>query len=298
MCGGRGSPAYKGATDNFNAHITGRDALERQARGRRGGGTVQAPATVACAPGAALLPSCLFRGFSFDPSQQHPHPNAASGPGTMQHAAPAPQLHGGAWGASRQGPAHYRPHQGPPWGQPHDHHYHHQQQQQQQQQQEQQQQEQQQQQQQHAGPPKPGAGGHHLPPQAGPQQLAHTGPNTGAAGQGESGYLGWPPHNPQQQQQQQQQQQPPRTEDFVPRCPYAACPGIFTFCGARLRWVRRGVNGFWGCSSFPACDYKWVAWGEASAWPGWPLVGGQNWVGAHEHAGWTAAAWCACKRRT
>lgn len=51
--------------------------------------------------------------------------------------------------------------------------------------------------------------------------------------------------------------QPPRPPEYIPRCPYACCPGVFTFCGAGLRWRRRGAaGGFWGCSSFPACDYK------------------------------------------
>jgi hypothetical protein len=47
----------------------------------------------------------------------------------------------------------------------------------------------------------------------------------------------------------------PGAQEFIPKCPYASCPGVFTFCGAELRWVSRG-SGFWGCSSFPACDYK------------------------------------------
>jgi len=68
-----------------------------------------------------------------------------------------------------------------------------------------------------------------------------------------------PPQQPPQQQQQQQQQQQRLTlpEDYIPKCPYPACPGVFTYCGANLRWVRRGTNSFWGCSSFPVCDYKY-----------------------------------------
>lgn len=41
-----------------------------------------------------------------------------------------------------------------------------------------------------------------------------------------------------------------------------SCPGVFSGqgCGAKLKWVQfREGKGCWGCSSWPACDYKEAA---------------------------------------
>lgn len=41
-----------------------------------------------------------------------------------------------------------------------------------------------------------------------------------------------------------------------------SCPGVFSGqgCGAELKWVQfREGKGCWGCSSWPACDYKEAA---------------------------------------
>jgi hypothetical protein len=57
----------------------------------------------------------------------------------------------------------------------------------------------------------------------------------------------------------QQQQQQANPADLIPRCPLSRCPGIFSKCGAVLRWVeRQGRRGFWACANFK-CDYRCVA---------------------------------------
>ena len=43
---------------------------------------------------------------------------------------------------------------------------------------------------------------------------------------------------------------------------FCRCPGVYSGqgCGAKLRWVQfREGGGCWGCSSWPACDYKEAA---------------------------------------
>ena len=44
-------------------------------------------------------------------------------------------------------------------------------------------------------------------------------------------------------------------------CSYS-CPGVYSGqgCGAKLKWIQfREGGGCWGCSSWPACDYKEAA---------------------------------------
>lgn len=43
-----------------------------------------------------------------------------------------------------------------------------------------------------------------------------------------------------------------------PACPYDACPGVYTFCGAQLLWVNRFGMPFWGCSNYQECDFRQV----------------------------------------
>lgn len=63
-----------------------------------------------------------------------------------------------------------------------------------------------------------------------------------------------------QQQQAMQQHQQLNVRDYIPKCPYESCPGVFTPCGAQLIWIQRGNNqGFFGCSLYPKCEFRSVS---------------------------------------
>lgn len=55
------------------------------------------------------------------------------------------------------------------------------------------------------------------------------------------------------------QRPPGQARSRVPRCPHTVCPGIYTACGAQLRWIEPSSRskGFWGCCRYPECNFNY-----------------------------------------